>query len=144
MSDLTEGCHLLHAHLSSPCALCKQHKAYALPYHPTGWILLQSCKHINGPASGVSCYQCTARRHGSCLDSAPHVPLRPSQFTWSESNHYSLLHVLPARVYFGLCLYCFSYKKKGLCLHCQASGVSVNGMTSPILSLVSIRTKQQQ
>lgn len=82
---LTEGFYLVQLLMHNvQCAICKQHKAHAFPFCLTGQILLQ----LNVPctalcqALGVSCYQRRARRHSSCFNTAPYVPVDPTQLTW--------------------------------------------------------------
>lgn len=109
-------------------------------------------------ALGVSCYQRRARRHSSCFNTAPYVPVDPTQLTWWESSHsffliFFLFNILPAWKYFLLCLFVLSlFLPETRLLSPLATLKAVPTLSTGVLEhdcspnhpLVSVRTKQQQ
>lgn len=108
---------LLFAQCLVQCAMCKHHKAHGFSCCLTGKILLQFCEQ----ALGVSCYQCRDSRCSSCFNSAPYVPLHPSQLTWCESDHFFIHCQLGHTLCFVCWSHCFSFQKQGCLLHRQLS-----------------------
>ena len=115
---LTEGCYLLQrASHSARHAICKRHEAHAFTCLPDRTDLTTVERSVRRSASRphcASCYQRGARRHSSCFNSPPYVPLDPSQLTWSEPSPSCFCFdfffglFLPSWAYFLLCLFLFS------------------------------------
>ncbi len=93
----------MHRTLSNaPYANNAEHMLFTATWQARSYYSWMFCVQLCATALGVSCYQCRARRYSSCFNSAPYVPLDPSQLTWCESNFF---HILPAWAYSLLCLF---------------------------------------
>lgn len=105
-------CNMRCALSNAPYANNTEHMLFLAAWQARSYYSWMFCAQLCAAALGVSCYQCGARRYSSCFNSAPYVPLDPSQLTWCESNSSFFIFCQLGHTFCFVCLsYCFSFQK---------------------------------